>query len=227
MVKASYATFVSSDAFRDALPKLDKVYTSHNLLIDSLAHRDAHPARLQSRLPIRVAFWGFIRHEKINEEIISKLGEDTRFELHYYGREQQTAWNLKALVEKKQFSNIHFHGTYLPEERYAFAAQTDLIHNMYENDVGTQKAMGNKYYDGIIFRIPQVCNIGSYMGTRVAEEGIGIILDPFEQLFSEHLYEYYSSIAWDSFIENCDLALKRVVDEYASGKQIIRYFIEN
>lgn len=108
LVKASYATFVSSDAFRDALPKLDKVYTSHNLLVDSLAHRDAHPVRLQSRLPIRVAFWGFIRHEKINEELIRKLGEDTRFELHYYGREQQTAWNLKALVEKKQFSNIFF-----------------------------------------------------------------------------------------------------------------------
>ena len=226
LVKASYATFVSSDAFRDALPKLDKVYTSHNLLVDSLAHRDAHPARLQSRLPIRVAFWGFIRHEKINEELIRKLGEDTRFELHYYGREQQTAWNLKALVEKKQFSNIFFHGTYLPEERYAFAAQTDLIHNIYENDAGMQKAMSNKYYDGIIFQIPQLCTAGSYMGERAEKDGVGCALDPFADEFVDQLVRYYQEYDRSQFEANCDRACERVVSEFKKGQDIIREFAE-
>lgn len=226
LVKASYATFVSSDAFRGALPKLEKVYTSHNLLTDSLAHRDAHPAQLQNRLPIRIAFWGFIRHEKINEEIIRKLGGDTRFQLHYYGREQRTAWNLKALVEKNQFSNVFFHGTYLPEERYTFAAQTDLIHNMYDNDAGTQKAMGNKYYDGIIFRIPQLCTAGSYMGKRVEEDGVGCALDPFEDEFADRLIHYYQGYDRNQFEANCDRACEKVVKEFEEGQQIIKRFAE-
>ena len=108
LVMSSYATFVSSDAFRYALPKVEKIYTSHNLTLESLEHQLKSKRIWVNSKPIRIAFWGFIRHEKINEEIIRKLGGDTRFELHYYGREQQTAWNLKALVAKEQFSNVFF-----------------------------------------------------------------------------------------------------------------------
>lgn len=227
LVNASYATFVSSDAFREALPKVSKVYTSHNLLVDSLNHRDVRSAQSREHTPIRIAFWGFIRHEAINREIIRKLGNDDRFELHYYGREQQTALNLKAFTAENNYKNVVFHGRYKPKDRYDFAAKTDILHNMYENDMGMRRAMGNKYYDGLVFRIPQVCNIiGSYMGERVVDDGAGIALDPFEDLFPERLYEYYSTMDWQSFASNCDLALKRVVDEYEEGKRIIRGFVE-
>ena len=62
LAMASYATFVSSDAFRETLPKLDKVYTSHNLLLDSLKHRCAVKEIGLAERPVRIAFWGFIRH---------------------------------------------------------------------------------------------------------------------------------------------------------------------
>lgn len=224
LAMASYATFVSSDAFRETLPKLDKVYTSHNLLLDSLKHRCAVKEIGLAERPVRIAFWGFIRHEKINEKIIWRLGGDARFELHYYGREQQTAWNLKALVEQNHFSNIFFHGAYLPKDRYAFAAQADLIHNMYENDAGTQKAMGNKYYDGIIFRIPQLCTVGSYMGKRVEEDGVGCALDPFEDGFVDQLVHYYQEYDRNQFEANCDRACEKVVSEFKKGQQIIKRF---
>lgn len=222
LVNTSYATFVSSDAFRVALPKVDKIYTSHNLLVDGLAYRDVRSRQDRSHSPIRIAFWGFIRHAKINEEIVKKLGGDVRFELHYYGREQQTAWNLKSLAERKGFTNIFFHGAYLPEERYGFAEKTDLIHNMYENDPGTQKAMANKYYDGIIFRIPQLCTVGSYMGDRVSRENIGIALNPYEDDFADQIEKYYNQINWQLFDTACDSATKQVVSEYETGKIVIR-----
>lgn len=38
-------------------------------------------------------------------------------------------------------------------------------------------AMGNKCYDGIIFRIPQVCLWGSFMGKCAEDAGVGISLD--------------------------------------------------
>lgn len=221
LVKASYATFVSSDAFRVALPKVDKIYTSHNLLVDSLSFRDVRSTQSREHSPIRIAFWGFIRHEKINEEIIRKLGGDKRFELHYYGREQQTAFNLKALVEENGYKNIFFHGAYLPQDRYGFAEKTDLIHNMYENDAGTQKAMANKYYDGIVFRIPQLCTEGSYMGNRVSKENVGIALDPYDEEFASRIEEYYKKLDWKKFDTACDMAVERVVTEYEDGKKVI------
>lgn len=227
LVKASYATFVSSDAFRVALPKVDKIYTSHNLLVDSLSFRDVRSAQRRDQSPIRIAFWGFIRHEKINEEIIRKLGGDMRFELHYYGREQQTAFNLKKLVEKNGYKNIFFHGAYLPQDRYGFAEKTDLLHNMYENDVGTQKAMANKYYDGIVFRIPQLCMADSYMGNRVTNEKVGLAVNPYSNDFAEEIINYYSHIQWDEFESACDYATEHVVAEYKSGKKIIKAMVND
>lgn len=226
LVKASYAIFVSSDEFRVALPKLDKIYTSHNLLVDSLAYRDVRSTQGRNHIPIRIAFWGFIRHEKINKQIIGKLGGDARFELHYYGREQQTAWDLKALAEKNGFSNVFFHGTYLPQDRYVFAAQTDMIHNMYENDAGTQKAMANKYYDGIVFRIPQLCTVGSYMGDRITKEKVGFAVDPFTDDFADQIETYYKNLEWSRFNRACDTATAQVVSEYEDGKAVIRSLID-
>ena len=217
LVRSSFSTFVSSDAFRPVLPKLEKVYTSHNLLTDSLNHREVRSTLPRPHAPIRIAFWGFIRHETLNRRLIELLGGDARFELHYYGREQQTAENLKALVEERHYSNVFFHGAYLPEDRYAFAAQTDLIHNMYENSATMQKAIANKYYDGVIFRIPQLCTKDSYMGERVTEEQTGLALDLSVPDTAEQIVRYYSNLDWSNFEQNCDCAVNRVVDEYNGG----------
>lgn len=225
LAQASFATFVSSDAFRDALPKLDKIYTSHNLLTDSLNHRDIRSSAERMHKPIRFSFWGFIRHEEINRQIIKQLGNDNRFELHYYGREQQTALNLKSFVKQNVIQNVFFHGAYTPEERYSFAAQTDLIHNIYENDAGMQRAMGNKYYDGISFRIPQVCTPGSFMGKCVEKERTGIALDPSEDAFSDRLFQYYREVDWLEFNRSCDLRAQQILEEYDKVKSVIRRLV--
>lgn len=227
LVESSYATFVSSDAFRAALPKLEKIYTSHNLLVDSLAHRNVRSSKGRNQKPIRIAFWGFIRHEKVNKEIIRKLGGDERFELHYYGREQQTAWNLKAFSKDNGFSNVFFHGAYFPQDRYKFASETDIIHNIYENDAGMQKAMANKYYDGIVFRIPQLCMADSYMGNRVTNEKVGLAVNPYSNDFTEEIINYYSHIQWDEFESACDQATDRVASEYKNGKKIIKAMVND
>ena len=64
---------------------------------------------------------------------------------------------------------MFFHGEYKPEDRYTFVRSTDLIHNIYK-DRNMMLAMGNKYYDGLIFYIPQLCMKGSFMGEKCAEK---------------------------------------------------------
>lgn len=223
LTENSFATFVSSDAFRVFLPESQKhkIYTSHNLLSDSLKHRDEKEKNGVFSDKIRVAFWGFIRHEEINREIINKLGGDKRFELHYYGREQQTAQNLKSYVKEKGIDNVFFHGEYKPQDRYSFVCQTDIIHNIYF-DNNMMLAMGNKYYDGAIFRIPQVCYPDSFMGKTVAEKGIGCMINPYDDNFTDKLFEYYKSLDREIFNENCDRETERFVAEYNSTCELIK-----
>ena len=222
LTRNSRAAFVSSDAFRKFLPEdcKEKIYTSHNLLIDSLNHRDEkRNSGIQSD-KIKIAFWGFIRHEDVNRELIKKISGDLRFELHFYGREQHIALNLQAYAKEIGAENIFFHGEYTPEERYKFVCETDLIHNIYF-DNNTMLAMGNKYYDGIIFRIPQLCMNGSFMASNAEAAGVGLSCNPFDDDFIDKLYNYYINIDKESFDINCDNELAGVLEEYQRGITVI------
>lgn len=226
LVKCSYCTFVSSDDFRRYLPETErkKTYTSHNLLEDSLNHRDYTKIKSER---IRLAFWGFVREIEVNKQIIDKISQDLRFELHFYGREQYDALELKKYTMHIGASNIFFHGEYTPDERYYFVEETDLIHNLFGKDNRNMSfAMSNKYYDSIIFRIPQVCQIGSFMGRMCTEHEVGIMVDPSEIDFCDRLYSYYKGLDWSNFIASCDKELDRVLCEYNKGKGIIASFLK-
>lgn len=223
IVKSSYATFVSSDAFRIFLPYEceDKIYTSHNILTDSLFYRDEKMKHGIKSDKIRIAFWGFIRHEEINYEIIRKITNDERFELHYYGREQQIALRLKQYAKKNDAKNVFFHGEYKPEDRYTFVRNTDIIHNVYQ-DTNTLFAMGNKYYDSIVFYIPLMSLDGSFMAETAKKAGIGLNVNPYENDFTDKLYDLYNKINENEFKMNCDKELERILTEYKNGAEIIR-----
>lgn len=222
LVKNSYVTFVSSDGFRKFLPQKskNKIFTSHNLLFDSLKHcYDKEKYGIKSN-KLRIGFWGFIREEQLNIEIIKKISIDNRLELHYYGREQQTALNLKAYVKNKNIKNVFFHGEYRPEDRYKFILQTDIIHNIYCNN-NAMLAMGNKYYDGVIFRIPQLCMKDSFMGKNITENGLGLEINPYVETFVEDILEYYSNIEIEVFNQKCDEVLNKILNETKRGSCLI------
>lgn len=218
----SVATFVSSDAFRQFLPEhcSEKIYTSHNLLLDSLTHRNEKEEHGVPSDKIRIAFWGFIRQEELNKEIIKKIAEDSRFELHYYGREQQVALNLKQYVKEIGATNVFFHGEYTPEQRYEFVRNTDIIHNIY-CDGNTMLAMGNKYYDGIVFKLPQLCMTGSFMGESIDKYEVGLTCDPSDDYFLDKIYDYYTVLNKERFNQNCNDLLRLICDEIKNGSKII------
>jgi len=224
VAKASRATFISSDAFRRFFPEREqsRIYTTHNLLTDSLNHRDIKRDKALDTGKLRIVQWGLLRYEEINKALIDRVGNDSRFELHYYGREQQTAWNIKEYVRLKQIENVFFHGEYKPEERYDFACQTDILHNIY---VGTRNEMmliSNKYYDGMIFRTPQLCIKGSYMAEQVEKNGIGLACDPRDADFVDRVLQYYHTLDHKEFAQNCDRTLDHILEEYYRGQEIIR-----
>lgn len=222
LVKSSKLTFVSSDAFRSVLPLecKHKIVTTHNISIDTLYQLQCTRNEQKCGI-IRIAFWGFIRDKKLNESLIQKISKDQRFELHFYGREQQVAVSLKEYAKLINAKNVYFHGEYVPEDRYKFAQQTDIIHNMFDDD-NMMIAMSNKYYDCIAFKIPQLCYQGSFMARRAKENGVGFECDPYASDFTTKIYEYYSTIDRREFEKSCCDELKFIKDEYReSVKQVL------
>lgn len=221
LVMASRITFVSSNGFRNVLPLVDKIYTSHNLFSNAMTHRQERNDLVRS--PIRISFWGFIRHEELNRKLINRLTGDERFELHYYGREQTIARSLKVYAQQLHADNVFFHGSYSPGEQDNFARETDLIHNIYSNSEAPSQvyAMTNKYYDGLVYRIPQLCMRDSYMGELVEKQGIGMLCDPEDNLFADKVWLYYQKLDRTRFNLCCDNILNQVYREYNEGKDIV------
>ena len=224
IVKHSALSFTSSDGFRKFLPDTPKLLTSHNVLGSFLPHRvrEAKPVHT----PIRVAFWGLVRHKKVNQAIIDKLGGDSRFELHYYGRAQGI---MLEMVEEavKVYPNVFFHGEYRPEQVPEFAEKTDLLHNIYDNGDSTMPyAMANKYYEGLMFCTPILSSEGSLMGSLCTQKGIGLACDPMAEDFADRLYEYYVNLNGTEFAANCEAELQRVLREVDLGNAAIRRMIK-
>lgn len=228
IVENSFVTFTSSDDFRKNLPdQPNKIYTSHNILASSLGKTEQYQSRTKRNTSdvLRIGFWGLIRHTEYNRQIINQLGNDDRFELHYYGR--ATGEDLALLEEStKKFHNVFFHGEYMPEERETFAKRTDVIHNLYSNQDATMPhAMGNKFYDGLVYRIPQLCSTGSYMGRLCKERGVGLECNPFDEGFGNAIIDYYNNLDFQTFNQSCEVMLQEIVEDIKKGEHRINEFL--
>ncbi len=223
--KNSAVTFVSSNAFRKFLPTEKNVFTIHNYLEDSLNHKMIRKQNVREREVIRVSYWGLVRQVDVNKKIMDALGNDHRFELHYYGRMQQAGRDMEQYAQGRKYSNVYFHGAYMPADRYEFAEKTDLIHNVYDCGHTTGNAMGNKYYDGIIFGIPQICTEGSHMGDVITKRQVGIAISLESNKIADDIWTYYQNINWDVFDAKCKNALEIVLKEQQITKDKLLDFI--
>lgn len=215
--------FISSEGFRDYLTPdtAHKTYLTHNLRPEDLRHweRENSPSKV-----IRLAFWGCLRDEPLNRRLVDVLSSDSRFELHYYGREQRTSRSLQEYARKCGAKNVFFHGEYDPKDRHAFARETDLLHNMFSNDT-MQPAVSNRYYDGTLFHIPQLCFSGSRMGELCEAAGIGIAADPFGADFSDRIYRWYTHLDRGAFERACEQEIARATPEYQAAQKAVRQLI--
>lgn len=219
-------TFVSSNAFRKFLPSQEEVYTIHNYLEDSLNHIGLRSEETREREVIRVSYWGLVRQVEVNKAVMDALGNDKRFELHYYGRMQKAGRDMEEYARAKDLRNVFFHGAYMPNDRYEFAKNTDLIHNIYDLGHTMGNAMGNKYYDGAIFEIPQICTAGSHMGDAITERQLGATIDLDDNRIADKLWDYYKGLNWQTFQRNCGTARDAFLAEQNVAKQRLMRFFE-
>lgn len=226
IVKSSAGVVISSDGFRQYFDKQQKIHTSHNIKISDLNYKGIRNNSDRNVSPIRLSFWGCIRETDICINLVNSLKGDNRFEVHFYGRLNNDSIRLKHFCEQNDCSKVFFHGEYIENERINFAKKTDMILNIHSSIRNNR--MGNKYYDGLIFQIPQVCSKGGMMESMVSGIGIGIGIEIIvDDKLGDTLYDYYHSIDWDKFRATCNQELDRVLKEYEDTNNFINEIIKS
>ncbi len=225
MVENSAMTVYSSEKHLDFLPESKKLYIAHNFIKSSLLYKKDFIKNFSQ--PIKVSYWGILRNEEFNKNVIDKFAMDSRFEISFYGKKQQTVENLEDYCKKMNYSNIHFYGEYQEEDRYDFAKKTDILYNLYSVNGTEGMAMGNKFFDGVIFGIPQICTKGSYMGEKAEEYGVGCAVDVNSDTLTEDIYRYYKSLSVDDFKERCDCFRESIIKDYEDTERCIRKYLDS
>lgn len=205
----SCITAISSKAYGSYLPYKEKLLMNHNYSKGSFSAGENESKSDK----IRIVFWGCVRDYEANIHFLQKLKNDERFTICYYGTYDNKGKKIKQYCEINHISNVIFYGKYKYEDRGEIAAQADLIHNVYSN-TGKKgnPSMGNKFYDGILFKVPQICLKGGYMGKMVEQYHIGITID-WEGNYADRIYQYFRNLDRETFKKNCDRCLKDILDE--------------
>lgn len=215
VISHSHFTAISSKGFKEFLPVHDYVI-AHNFNRNDIKN-NAKFSRFEK--PIRFVWNGVIRYFEYQKQYLDALKNDERFEIIFHGDGPQLEL-YKEYCQDNKFENVIFTGSYCNEEKADLLKDAGILNNCYgyvENAGNKLKyAVSNRFYDGMIYHIPQLVEPDGYKPrwAKQAKVGESFVVD---QNFADRLYNYYININAEEFDLACDSIMKDVLcedDEY-------------
>ena len=212
IIKNSYCTIISSKGFENFLPKYN-YFIMHNMqLSEQSIVKKFNKKKVGDTL--NIVWNGTIRYFSHQRTILNRLANDSRFMMIFHG----TGPEISLYVEyarKNGIKNITFTGAYNNSQKQALLQNADILNNSYWTEKVNEVlyALSNRFYDGIIYHVPQLVECKTYKADICMKNRIGIALDPAEENFSNRLYDWYFSIDPINFDNTCDELLRNAIEE--------------
>lgn len=221
IVKNACLTFISSDGYRKFLPEKSNIVTIHNVRFQDEKKYEMLKAgqKIQSSGAdkIQISYWGITREVQTNIDFINIIANDKRFQLNYYGILMGPPKSVFRYCKDKGIKNVHYNGEFPKDGRIKIAAKTNLIHNVYTSEKESYDTrVFNKYYDGIVFKIPQLVSAEGFMGDIVRRTCVGMDVN-LKKTTADDIYNYYRGIDMDAFSSACRNEYNRVKKEQEKG----------
>lgn len=212
IVRNAELVFVSSEAFKKWLPVDAKIVTTHNVRFQDKEKYESLTREKGSSV-IRIVFWGITREVETNIRFIKIIANDKRFQLEYYGVLMEESKAIFKYCDEHNIKNVHYMGAFPKDGRVEIASKADLIHDIYMSESETYDTrMFNKYYDGVVFEIPQIAYNGGFAGECVEKYGVGVTVGLCEG-DGDKIYKYIHDLDHVKFQENCRAEQSRIKSE--------------
>ena len=212
IIDNSAYTAISSPGFKAFLPPYNYAII-HNMQSKETCFRGEFKMKSYGE-PLNVVWNGTMRYFKHQSQIIQRLANDPRFNLYYHGSGPELE-QYKSFVKENSIKNIFFTGRYDNTQKASLLATADLLNNSYwiDNTNEVLYAVSNRYYDGLIYRIPQLLEADTYKAKLCEDNGIGIGIDTSDDNFANRLYEWYFQIDANQFEKNCQKLLDKAIED--------------
>lgn len=226
LIKESFFTCISSEGFKEFLPSGYSYLTVHNFNNNEVL-QEKNFVKKKYGDTLNLIFVGGVRYFNHQVQIINNLKNDRRFNLVYHGSGPDLE-RFTTYCKENSIKNVTFTGKYDNSEKKNLLKNADILNNSYKSSkvMEIKYAISNKYYDGLIYRIPQLVETDTFKCEKVENLGVGIGLNESAKNFANKLYEYYFKIDEKTFNENCEKGLKSIIKDDELYIKKIREFID-
>lgn len=225
IIENSYFTCISSEGFKNFLPQDYPYIIAHNFSIDDYKNRKRFTKKKNGAL-LNLVFIGSVRYFEHQVKIINHLKDDHRFRMYFHGSGAELDIFIQYCKENK-IQNVIFTGGYDNSDKYKLLKNADLLNNSYKTSkfLEVKYAISNKFYDGLIYGIPQLVETETYKQEKVEELEVGVGIDENDTGFADKLYNYYFNIDEDLFALKSNEELGRILSDEDKYSKKIKDFI--
>ena len=222
-IKNAELVVISSPRFVSWLPSDCSAIIMHNLPPE--IHINEHSRCFQSRI-IRIGYFGGIGYYTENVALVNALSESKKYHIVYRGIYPDKE-NIKDYCQEQSIRNVSFYGKYANEDKRCLYEEVDFINAIYGNSSKiVTTALPNKLYDCLCYKIPIIASKGTYLAEVVEECGVGVAVDVIKDDIEEKLDDYIAKFDRETFEENCNLFLDRVICEQKKTDKLVGEFLE-
>lgn len=224
LLQHSYANVISSNGFKNCLPKGIDYILSHNFIVDEV-RKAIRPKNIDLKIrPIEILTIGGIRHYETNALIMSIFGNISNYKLRFVGIGPAVEL-LKSHMVQEAYNNIDFEGYYDKGKEPSIISQSTIINILFPNERSHQVAMSNRFYHSLIYRRPMIVTKGQIQGDYCEKYNLGVTVDINNVgNVANILKNWLSKFDPQKFDENCIFLLKSFLSDYDVFKNMLRSF---
>lgn len=178
LVKNAYATVISSNGYKQWLPK-DNIYNLvHNFPYDifSVDEKLKITTHFSFNSPIIIATIGSLRDYKTNKFFLNEFKNKNRFTLSFIGEGPVTS-ALKNFSLKKKFNNVFFTGAFKKGEEANLLVDANILNLLTGNDLNSKTLVTNRFYLSVILGKPMLVYSDTYQSVLCSQYNLGCIVD--------------------------------------------------
>lgn len=218
MLKKADKVFISSEAFKNFLPNQIKYIQTHNLNVnESQLEKNNLKKNINiNKQKYKVVYVGSLKYFDCQKSIVTELANNNRFEIQYHGYGPDYN-KFVDYCNKMEINNISITGLYTDDMKPDFYDGADFIINCYDKNEGSEVlyALSNKFYDGLIYHIPQIVEKGTFKGNLVSSLNIGIEWDSqIDSNLSNKIISFIKKMDVENFNYVCHKELNGFLKQY-------------
>ena len=140
---------------------------------------------------IRISYIGNLSYWDSCREMVNVFANDDRYIMNFVGPNYEV---IEEYCKANNILNVTFHGRFQREETVSFYNNTDIIYNIYGNDIiNVRTALSNKLYYAMRFKLPILVSANTYMEKIAKKYNIGISFENRRE-FADKLYKWYNNL---------------------------------